>query len=573
MKNYIRRLSSECKEDMLKLQMSWIDFVPLFLISIMVAVGFWMSTQISISLVDDIWCSLFLGPSSDVGFFEYVWGVLTDPMAGRFRWFFDFKMSLLWNLFATNLGLLHAIEYLIRIIICALSVYCLCIVEKPTSVLVCIAPVIYGFFSPIVPESRLCLQEPIQSLMMIACMSWICRLLVINNGNLSDTSYFSRFGFTLIFICLSGSKETSFLYMTAFLVPLIWCQFKYKKFQFLFTGVLLITLLITLWRVWVIFSSPEGYGYQQAEGGGFNLGWLFYIMRTTILDRILMFWGERPLLAVLVLVVFLLVPVKVYRSFKDSEMIGKQCARLFVILFGFISLLFVAKLQLVMRYMEPAMWIVSIIFGIGLSCFDHKLKALYPKICMYIFLLLIALGNYPKFLWHFAAQANVRNNEARLLAYISNVYDKYPSANVYIFGWDEKSEWMAVRRIEQAIQIKHYFEYFRPKYLDQTSHSIIPIEKAPEGIIANGRLLISKSNDEVIRENSEMNYTLYKVAEFAPQRHTPAVDVYLWIKRVLSQSGLWNGSVKRWRDAGSPGGLYNDRWYIYKILQVDSKDT
>ncbi len=555
---------------MMKMQMSRIDFIPLLLISIMVAVGFWMSTQISISLIDDIWCSLFAGPNSNVGFFEYVWGAFTDPMAGRFRWFFDFKMSLLWNLFATNLGLLHAIEYLIRIMICALSVYCLCIVEKPTSVLICIAPVIYGFFFPIVPESRLGLQEPIQSLMMIACMSWICRLLVINNGNLSATSHFSRLGFTLIFICLSGCKETSFLYMTAFLAPLLWCQFKYKEFRFLFTGVLLVTLFITLWRVWIVFSNSEGYGHQQA--GGLNLGWIFYIMRTTIQDRILMFWGERPLLAVLVLIVFLLVPVKVYRSFKDSEMIGKQCARLFVILFGFISLLLVAKLKLVMRYMEPAMWIVSIIFGIGLNCFDHKLKALYPKICMCIFLLLIALGNYPQFLWHFAAQANTRNNEARLLEYISNVYDRNPSANVYIFGWDEKSEWYTVRRIEEARHIMDYFEHYRPKYLDQTSHSIIPIEKVSKVSISNGALLISKSSDEVIRANSEMNYTLYKVAEFAPPKHTPAVDVYLWVKRTLSQSGLWKGSVERWRDAGSPSGLYNDRWYVYQI-QDDRKDA
>lgn len=505
--------------------------------------GLWVAWQIPFALIDDFHtCELAAQVWAD-GLPGFLWKQFGSPSIVRFRWAWELYSVLVWTGVGPHPGMQHVLQFSLRMACCAAAVRLLgallgCAV-RPVAIVMVTA---YGFFFPVVPESRLSPVEPLQCLLILACLAWTARLLRERGGDLGLVTTRSKVAFGLSFLLLSGMKETSLPIMAILLAVILLCQVYHRRRCALFSLSLLFVSGMALWRTLVALRVSWYADVLLSKEAGGSVGWLAYRMRCLVGQLSMADW-TRPWLGVSVGVLCVAMAVRIALLLIRVETRRAVAPWLVVGLCAAAMLGMYSRLPAAPRYMYPLVWVTAVFVGGGVDALLRVCPCnLWSVALVAAAGCFLAVGNWPDFLWHFACQKASRDSETHLLMSISAAADRAPDLPVHMVAPFGTLGGKAPATVpdEKFESIRLYLTRFRPRYSGAREIAARYVS-APldSGRTAGPAIVVSRLDVRATPLDTCGKLHVQNLTRFCPVVDSSAVQFCLAVRRLLGD--LWLG--------------------------------
>lgn len=537
--------------------------VLIFMFASLAAVATWIAFQIDVSLIDDVWCAVTVR-IGEGGVPYFLRHTFIDSDLYRFHWLWDLEQTVRWILLGDHPGRHHLIMLSYRLLTCVAAVWVSLMITTTRSWVIMLAPAAYGFFMPIVPESRLGAQEPLFSLFLLISLGFVCRVITNYRGDLAKLSGWEKTGLVISFLCLSGTKETALVALALLTAVLLICQLEQRRAAFGLSTLLIAITVFVAWRVYVV-ATFNAYAAGSANLGSFNLGWLAWRLRQTV-GLLTAVPSSELWLTVLLLGIFAMSGLTMVRSLRRIRDCPSGRALLVVVVLLVTLILVSAQLRYVIRYAEPAMWTAAVMFGVGLCEITRRLPHRCQSAFAILVMLLVCLGNYSAFLLPFASQQTERRMEQEAIASLLAAHEASPDRNLYIFGASPDHDWDPVRRIESATLMQSYLKHYRPLYQDRPAVTLASIEQMPVRI-EPGTVIVARSDFETVARELDREIPVQLVSEHGLRHDSKIVQLYEGVAASARLLGLSAGMESAWTDAGAPPKLTDPSvaWRVWVV--------
>ncbi len=528
----------------------------------MPACYFAATTQLA--LIDDIWCATRAGATGNHGLLEFLYTAFFSPDIARFRWFYELEQNARWMLFGPQLAAHHLVMFVYRLVTAWLAcrvVRRYCDLDRTsctlTATMVCLS---YGLLFPVVPESRIGLQEPLFSLFLLAAID---RLIATIQTPSPVADRVADWRLAVLLVLLSGTKEPA-VFIAALLLGIhLVLQWQRGKVHWGLNGGMLILMGLSVYRV-IVVARNDTYSQAQGELNSLQLGWMYYRLRQTA-EILVLGPSQISWLTVLCSLLLFAGCLKLLRDLLQVRM-RMSALMLLMVLVGLLVL--TAKMKLVLRYGEPLMWLATVVMAIGMTQWQMLSRSRWSEALAVVAVLAIGMGNYGPFNEQFVFQANAREAENRFLNDFSRRLEEANQTEVLIFGISPKHDW-GLRRTEQAILVKMYLEEYRPMIQNRTAIHGVPVERTEK--VHAGALLIGHVSDDILRkEFPELQVEV--VSRITPLADSLAVRWHTILSEFAQHLG--GSSSGKWIDGGSPEGLLSSpAWTLWRITEVTSTNA
>ena len=491
------------------------------------------------------------GATGNHGLLGFLYHAFFAGDIAPFRWSYELEQNIRWFLFGPHLALHHLVMWSYRLVTAGLA--CRLVHEYAArqkwewSAAACYLPIAYGLFCPIVPESRIGLQEPLFSLLMLAAVN-----LLLSQMNHAEAGKERDWLFIGTIVLLSGMKEPAVPVAGLLFLFFFALQIRHRRGHWVRNGAILLFLAYSAARV-AIVARNDTYSQGQGNLSSFNPGWLFYRMRETFETIVL--WRSGLVWLTALCTLFLLAGmVRLLRDFKRPS--NRSAALLFLLLFGLLFLL-TAKMKLVLRYCEPTIWVAAVVMGVGLAQIRSMWKSPVAELLAALALAAIVAGNYLPFNDQFAFQANAREYENRFLDAVTTRLDGQNADEVLVFGISKDHEW-GIRRSEPPVLAKMFLEEYRPIVLAQPAIQGIPVERTEK--IHAGSLLIGIVSGKQLREEIPELH-VEELAEFKPRASFGVLQFQHGLTEFFRRLHIC--ADNHWIDGGSPQSIAEEASLAY----------
>ncbi len=555
-----------------KLLIDWI-FYSLFALLLLPAI--WYSLNTPFALIDDYgdWLTIneFASLSAVSDWFRKLFLYYGH---GRFHPFFSIYHAMTWVVLGPRPLLHHLVRLLVKFAVVYFSLKMFLYFTKDklrtfnAGVFAFLS--IYLFF-PNNPEARLSPLELEGVFFLSATIFFLCKLLMIKDGDISRLSIFNYIGLLLSFVFLCFAKEPFIVLALVCLSFTIILNLRAKAFFRLLPFVAV--FIFDYCKISAAFKGG-GYGVSHVDFNSMVSNFFCYAKHLSLINTSVIF---TVMFVLPVLYYMCKKTIDIRKQLRTKPVILEQCPyslmhfrdRLTGMLlydkeftfYVFLLLNFLAFYAIALtfwtqeiRYFYPLVYILALLIGISivqsLQLWKHSKKFTLVVIISSLYFVSV---NYYHFLYQFACQYVARNTERRMLTEVTGLLEQNRKVCIVVDS-------------EYEDKVVTYFNQYLPKYR-RTDYRIASVQKHDIFTLFNGDVFFNGDvyyvTKDAVFHSDDATIPGHMVLEkkFIDDPNLLLLKV---ANKISSAALLGKTPPLLWCDAGARA-IGSQSWYIYKI--------